>query len=47
MESVWVWGKVEPGWYMAKYKWDDWYAAHLRKLGYKTAKSIYCPSLLN
>jgi len=32
---MWVYGKAEPGWYLAKGTWDETLAAHWRSLGYQ------------
>jgi hypothetical protein len=43
--SVWVYGKVTPGWYRAKGIWDEQYAKHLQDdLGYTVVRSIYAPT---
>jgi hypothetical protein len=31
---TWVYGKVEPGWYMARGTWSADYAEDLRRMGY-------------
>jgi len=36
---LWVMGKREPGWYMAKWAWDGAWAEHLRGLGYEVRQS--------
>ena len=38
--AVWAYGKVEPGWYMAKAIWRQSYADHLKELGYRVERSI-------
>ena len=42
--AVWVYGKVDPGWYMAKSTWDSKYAEHLRQLGYAVKRSADKPT---
>lgn len=37
--SVWVFGKVEPGWYMAAWVWNDQYAKRIESLGYRVMRS--------
>jgi len=41
--KVWAYGKVTPGWYVAKCIWDKNYAAHLQELGYSVCRSIDMP----
>lgn len=36
--SVWVNGKVEPGWYMARAIWNKQYAEDIRALGYEVER---------
>ena len=43
MTSVWAYGIVEPGWYIAKLLWDQSYAEHLQSLGYRVVRSVKKP----
>jgi hypothetical protein len=36
---MWVYGKVEPGWYCARKAWDTNWANHLVSLGYRVRSS--------
>jgi hypothetical protein len=44
LTCVWVYGKVEPGWYVAKRVWSQAYAEHLQSLGYRVERSKNKPS---
>lgn len=41
--KVWAFGKVQPGWYVAKWVWNQAYASHLETLGFKVQRSINKP----
>jgi hypothetical protein len=41
--AVWVFGKISPGWYMAKSVWDKAYAEHLQSIGYEVMRSVKNP----
>ena len=41
--KTWVFGKVQPGWYVAMNGWSDAYAKHLREQGYKVEMSVEKP----
>ena len=43
--AMWVYGKVEPGWYVAKSIWSDWCAERLRELGYDVVRSVQRPGV--
>lgn len=43
MDHVWVMGKTNPGWYIARWTWDQDYADKLRKLGYEVRQSNAMP----
>lgn len=45
-EKVWVFGKVEPGWYMARAVPDRQYADHLKSLGYQVQVSPAKPDVV-
>jgi len=45
MEKLWVFGKVEPGWYCAMGRWDAEWAKHLESLGYQVQRSINKPEV--
>lgn len=36
---TWVYGKTEPGWYVARWIWKADYAAELEALGYRVVRS--------
>jgi hypothetical protein len=40
---TWVYGKVEPGWYIAREIWTEEYARHLKTLGYDVERSVGKP----
>jgi hypothetical protein len=40
---TWVYGKVEPGWYIAREIWTEEYARHLKALGYDVERSVGKP----
>ena len=40
---VWAFGIKEPGWYCAKWIWEQKYADHLTELGYRVVRSIGKP----
>lgn len=42
--NIWVYGKVEPGWYLACQGWTEWYAEHLKSLGYCVERSFAKPN---
>ena len=37
---TWVYGKVEPGWYIAKWTWDEKWADNLKSKGYSVTNNI-------
>lgn len=41
--KVWVFGKVQPGWYVARWMWNKEYAEYLVSLGYQVERSINSP----
>ena len=41
---TWVWGKVEPGWYVARWIWKADYAAELEAQGYQVIRSVEKPT---
>lgn len=44
--KVWVYGKIEKGWYIARCRWNQEYARHLQKdLGYQVVRSIEKPEI--
>lgn len=43
--KVWAYGKVENGWYVAKWVWDETYARHLKDMGYQVERSIDNPEI--
>lgn len=43
--KTWVFGKVEPGWYVAMNGWNDSYASQLRALGYRVEMSTTKPEV--
>jgi hypothetical protein len=36
---MWVYGKVEPGWYCASARWNTRWANHLVSLGYRVRRN--------
>lgn len=42
--KVWVMGKAEPGWYVARWEWNKAYADHLTSIGYEVRQSIEKPT---
>lgn len=42
---TWVFGKVQPGWYVARWIWNKEYADHLETLGYRVMKSVTKPEV--
>lgn len=40
---TWVYGKVEPGWYIARWTWDPEWATRLIYHGYRVERSIAKP----
>jgi hypothetical protein len=43
-DKVWAMGKVEPGWYVARWKWNAQYAADLETQGYTVKRSREKPT---
>lgn len=43
-DKTWVFGKAQPGWYVARWIWNGEYARHLESLGYKVERSVEKPS---
>lgn len=43
--KTWVYGKVEPGWYVARCVWDESYARNLESLGYLVERSQENPGI--
>jgi hypothetical protein len=41
--GVWVNGKSQSGWYLAKQLWDAVYAKHLESLGFEVKQSTVNP----
>lgn len=41
--KTWVYGKVEPGWYVARGVWSESWADHLKSLGYRVVRSADKP----
>jgi hypothetical protein len=44
MEVTWAYGIVEPGWYCARWGWNDAYSKHLESLGYRVVRSVHKPT---
>jgi hypothetical protein len=40
---TWVYGKKNPGWYMARWMWVASYSEHLQSLGYSVVSSVDKP----
>lgn len=40
---VWAYGIHEPGWYVARWNWNDAYAKHLESIGYRVMRSVKMP----
>lgn len=36
---MWVYGKIEPGWYLAAAVWSEIIAGHWRSLGYQVERT--------
>lgn len=44
MDHVWVYGKSNPGWYIASWVWSQKYADKLRTLGFEVRQSVSQPT---
>lgn len=42
---TWVMGIIEPGWYVARWIWNEKYAQDLRDMGYRVERSILKPEV--
>lgn len=42
--ATWVYGIKEPGWYCARWTWDQEWAKQLESRGYRVMKSVDKPT---